>query len=122
MNAHVRWYISLNYAFGPGTIQERTVVLHVECVFGSALTEAEKGFVDTGGQELVIEGSFPSAGVMKLEQRGGSATGDVEECQMELFLETTPKFDVLGCEIADVQPSVDLFILPSSVHVDAAEL
>lgn len=110
------------HGLGPGATQERTVVRHVECVLGSALQAVKQAFADTGGKAFVIAGSLPSAGVMKLERRGGGATGGVEEREMALLKEANPNFDILGCELTEVQASVDLFLATSSVYVDAATL
>lgn len=101
---------------------ERAPVRHVECVLGSALQAVKQAFADCGGKAFVIAGSLPSAGVMKLERRGGGATGGGEERELALLKEANPNFDILGCELAEVQASVDLFLAPSSVYVDASTL
>lgn len=93
-----------------------------ECALGSALHTIKEAFADTGGKAYVIAGSIPTNGINKLERRGGGAMGGGEEREVALLQEASPSYDILGCELAEVQASVDLFLAPSSVYVDASTL
>lgn len=93
-----------------------------ESALGSALEVIKKAFADCGGKAYVVAGSLPTVGVSKLERRGGGAAGGGEDREMGLLKEAFPNYEILGCELADVQASVDLFLAPSSVYIDAATL
>lgn len=94
----------------------------VECVLGSALEAIKLAFADCGGKAFVVVGSLPNAGMRKLERRGGGATGGSEERETALLKEANPSYDILGCELAETQTSVDLFVAPASLYVDASTL
>lgn len=94
----------------------------VECCLGSALQAIKIAFADCGGKSFVIVGSLPTAGISKLERRGGGAVGGGEQREMGLLKEATSNYDLLGCELAEAQTTVDLFLAPSSVYIDAATL
>lgn len=93
-----------------------------ESALGSALTAVKMAFAECGGKAFVVAGSLPSMGVSLLERRGGGAIGGGEDREMGLLREATPSYEILGCELADVQTSVDLFLAPSSVYIDSATL
>lgn len=93
-----------------------------DSALGSALQVIKAVFADCGGKAFVVAGSLPTVGVSKLERRGGGAAGGGEDREMGLLKEAFPNYEILGCELADVQASVDLFLAPSSVYVDAATL
>lgn len=94
----------------------------IECSLASALQAIKLAFTECGGKAFVISGSLPTAGISKLERRGGGAIGGGEDREMGLLKEAVPNYDILGCELADVQATVDLFLAPSSVYIDAATL
>lgn len=102
----------------PGALGEHTA----ESALGSTLQVVKQAFADCGGKAYVISASLPTAGVSKLERRGGGATGGGEEREIGLLKEANSDYDILGCELAEVQASVDLFLAPSSVYIDAATL
>lgn len=93
-----------------------------ESALGSALQAIKMAFADCGGKGFVVAGSLPAFGVSKLERRGGGAAGGGEDREMGLLKEAFPNYEILGCELADVQASVDLFLAPSSVYIDASTL
>lgn len=93
-----------------------------ECALGSALYAIKEAFTDCGGKAFVVAGSIPTTGVNKLERRGGGAIGGGEEREMALLREANPSYDILGCELAEVEASVDLFLAPASVYVDVSTL
>lgn len=93
-----------------------------ESALGSALAAVKLAFADCGGKAFVVAGSLPSVGVSRLERRGGGATGGGEDREIGLLREASPDYEILGCELADVQASVDLFLAPSSVYIDASTL
>lgn len=93
-----------------------------ESALGSALQAIKQAFADCGGKAFVIAGSLPNAGMAKLERRGGGAVGGGEDREMGLLKGASSNYDILGCELAEVQASVDLFLAPSSVYIDAATL
>ena len=95
---------------------------HPESALGSALLTIKQAFADCGGKAFVVVGSIPTAGVSRLERRGGGAIGGGEDREMGLLKQATSEYDILGCELAEVQASVDLFLAPSSVYIDAATL
>lgn len=94
----------------------------VECVLGSALEAIKLAFADCGGKAFVVVGSLPNAGIKKLERRGGGAMGGSEEREMALLKEANSSYDILGCEFAEIQTSVDLFMAPASLYMDASTL
>ncbi|CAN8063252.1 unnamed protein product [Agarophyton chilense] len=94
----------------------------IECSLGSALQAIKFAFTDCGGKAFVVAGSLPTAGVSKLERRGGGAIGGGEDREMSLLKEAIPNYEILGCELAEKQATVDLFLAPSSVYIDAATL
>lgn len=96
--------------------------MSAESALGSALTAVKLAFADCGGKAFVIAGSLPSLGVSRLERRGGGAIGGGEDREIGLLREANPNYEILGCEIAEVQASVDLFLAPSSVYIDASTL
>ncbi len=89
---------------------------------GSALHAILIALKDVGGKAFVISASIPSVGIGKLERRGGGAVGGGEDREMGLIKPATPDYEMLGCELAEKQISVDLFLAPSSVYIDAATL
>lgn len=93
----------------------------VECTLGSSLQAIKLAFKDCGGKAFVVAGSLPTAGLLKLERRGGGAMGGSEEREMALLKEANPSYDILGCEFSEIQASVDLFLAPSS-YIDASTL
>lgn len=93
-----------------------------ECVLGSALHAIKEAFMDYGGKAFVVCGSIPTYGVNRLERRGGGAMGGGEERELSLLREANASYDILGCELGEVQASVDLFLAPSSVYVDVSTL
>lgn len=93
-----------------------------ESALGSALVAIKQAFADCGGKAFVVAASMPNAGVSILERRGGGAVGGGEEREMGLLKQSIPNYEILGCELAEVQASVDLFLAPSSVYMDAATL
>lgn len=93
-----------------------------ECALGSALEAIKAAFADCGGKGFVVAGSLPTVGKSKLERRGGGAIGGGEERDMGLLKEAFPNYEILGCELSDVQASIDLFLAPSSVYIDASTL
>lgn len=101
---------------------EQVHVPFAECGLGSALQAIKQAFMDCGGKAFVISGSIPTIGMAKLERRGGGAVGGGEDREIALLKEANSSYDILGCELADVQASVDLFLAPSSVYIDAATL
>lgn len=94
----------------------------MEYVLGSVFIEVKQAFAYTGGKAFLIAGSLQIFSVMKPERRGGGATGGVEEREMELLKEANKIFDILRCEISEVQESVDYFLAPSSASVATATL
>lgn len=93
-----------------------------ESALGSALTAIKVAFADCGGKAFVVAGSLPSVGVSRLGRRGGGARGIGEDLEVGLLKEASPNYEILGCELAEVQASVDLFLAPSSVYIDASTL
>lgn len=92
-----------------------------EAALGACLSSIKVALEPIGGKAFVIAGSLPSYGPGKLERRGG-AIGGGEEREMGLLQEAIPEYEVLGCEMADAQISVDMFLAPASAYVDAATL
>lgn len=82
----------------------------------------EKAFADCSEKDCVIEGSPPAAGVQKLDTQRGGALGAGEEREISLLKGSNSSYDFLACELAEVQPNVDLFLEPVSVYIDAAAL
>ncbi len=89
---------------------------------GSALHAIHGAMAETGGKAFVVAGGIPSAGVDTLERRGGGAVGGGEEREQRLLKPATPNYEVLACELAEKQISVDLFLAPTAAFVDAATL
>lgn len=96
--------------------------LNQQCALGSALQAIRAALADVGGKAFVVAGSMPTVGLGKLERRGGGAVGGGEEREMSLLREASPDYEILGCELAEVQASVDIFLAPSSMYMDAATL
>jgi protein transport protein SEC24 len=92
-----------------------------ESALGACLSAIKVALEPTGGKAFVVAGSLPSYGPGKLERRGG-ASGGGEEREMGLLREAIPQYEALGCEMADAQISLDLFLAPASTYVDAATL
>lgn len=89
---------------------------------GSALQAILLGLSDLGGKAFVISASIPNAGMAKLERRGGGAVGGGEDREMALLRPAIPDYEVVGCDMAERQISVDLFLAPASAYIDAATL
>lgn len=115
------------HSLGPNAQQQQMAangpsLTAAESALGSALQAIKLAFADCGGKAYVVAGSLPTAGVLKLERRGGGALGGGEKREMELLAAANSSYDILGCELAEVQASVDLFLAPPSVYIDAATL
>lgn len=92
-----------------------------ESALGAALEGIKLALSSCGGKAFIVAGSIPSVGPGKLERRGGAVSGG-EEREMGLLKAAVPSYEVLGCELAEAQISVDLFLAPSSAYVEAATL
>jgi protein transport protein SEC24 len=92
-----------------------------DSALGAALIAIKTALAPCGGKAFIVASTLPTFGPGKLERRGG-AIGGGEEREMGLLRAAIPDFEVIGCELADVQISVDLFLAPSSSYVDAATL
>lgn len=96
--------------------------LSAESALGSALEAIKMAFEPCGGKAFVVAGSLPNAGVGILDRRGGGVAGVAEDREMDLLKAVNSKYEILGCELADVQASVDIFLAPHSVYIDAATI
>lgn len=92
-----------------------------ESALGACLGAIKAALKPTGGKAFVFAGSLPTYGPGKLERRGG-AIGGGEDREMGLLKEAIPNYEMLGCELADEQISLDMFLAPSAAYIDAATL
>lgn len=92
------------------------------CALGSALQAILIALGDSGGKAFVVSAGLPTVGMGRLERRGGGAVGGGEGRERSLLKPANSDYEILGCELAEKQISVDLFLAPASVYTDAATL
>lgn len=101
--------------------QQQNDMPSARCALGSALQAILGALGDIGGKAFVVSAGLPSIGIACLERRGGAGGGG-EERERALLKPASADYEIVGCELAEKQISVDLFLASTSVYIDAATL
>lgn len=105
-----------------GQQQQQQAHQSAESSLGSVLHIIKEALTDIGGKVYLVSGSIPTSGLHKLERRGGGVINSNEDREMSLLKEANSSYDILGCELAEQNISVDLILAPTSIYIDSSTL